>query len=276
MASSNRASFDRQLGELQSDLLMLGGMVEKSVGRAVEALRTRDLDASAQVVKDDDQIDHLRFEIEDRCVNLIAQQQPMAGDLRRIIAILHIAVELERMGDYAEGIGKISLMMGNEQPLKPLIDIPRMANAATTMLRHSLDALVERDVELAVQVCNADDEVDNLYDQVFRELLTYMIQDPKAIQRATYLLWTAHDLGTPGRPRHQHRRAGHLLHHRPRWGEPTPRSTKPAPSATGRVEAGPLYGPTPAEARACARVHGDSNRHTDDEQAHDARAFPVR
>ena len=149
---------------------------------------------SAQVVKDDDEIDHLRFEIEDRCVNLIAQQQPMAGDLRRIIAILHIAVELERMGDYAEGIGKISLMMGNEQPLKPLIDIPRMANAATTMLRHSLDALVERNVELAVQVCDADDEVDNLYDQVFRELLTYMIQDPKAIQRATYLLWTAHDL----------------------------------------------------------------------------------
>ena len=194
MASSNRASFDRQLGELQSDLLMLGGMVEKSVGRAVEALRLRDLDASAQVVKDDDEIDHLRFEIEDRCVNLIAQQQPMAGDLRRIIAILHIAVELERMGDYAEGIGKISLMMGNEQPLKPLIDIPRMADAATTMLRHSLDALVERNVELAVQVCDADDEVDNLYDQVFRELLTYMIQDPKAIQRATYLLWTAHDL----------------------------------------------------------------------------------
>ena len=194
MASSNRASFDRQLGELQSDLLMLGGMVEKSVGRAVEALRTRDLETSAQVVKDDDEIDHLRFEIEDRCVNLIAQQQPMAGDLRRIIAILHIAVELERMGDYAEGIGKISLMMGNEQPLKPLIDIPRMANAATTMLRHSLDALVERNVELAVQVCEADDEVDNLYDQVFRELLTYMIQDPKAIQRATYLLWTAHDL----------------------------------------------------------------------------------
>ena len=194
MASSNRASFDRQLAELQSDLLMLGGMVEKSVGRAVEALRLRDLDASAQVVKDDDEIDHLRFEIEDRCVNLIAQQQPMAGDLRRIIAILHIAVELERMGDYAEGIGKISLMMGNEQPLKPLIDIPRMADAATTMLRHSLDALVERNVELAVQVCDADDEVDNLYDQVFRELLTYMIQDPKAIQRATYLLWTAHDL----------------------------------------------------------------------------------
>ena len=194
MASSNRASFDRQLGELQSDLLMLGGMVEKSVGRAVEALRLRDLDASAQVVRDDDEIDHLRFEIEDRCVNLIAQQQPMAGDLRRIIAILHIAVELERMGDYAEGIGKISLMMGNEQPLKPLIDIPRMADAATTMLRHSLDALVERNVELAVQVCDADDEVDNLYDQVFRELLTYMIQDPRAIQRATYLLWTAHDL----------------------------------------------------------------------------------
>jgi len=194
MATTNRASFDKQLGELQNDLLMLGGMVEKAAIRAVDALRTRDIAASEQVVKDDDAIDILRFEIEERCIHLIAQQQPLAGDLRQIIAILHIAVELERMGDYAEGIGKISMMMGDEPPLKPLVDIPRMADLATGMLRRSLDALVGRDVEMATEVCNADDEVDQLYDQVYQELLTYMIHDPATIQRATFLLWTAHDL----------------------------------------------------------------------------------
>jgi phosphate transport system protein len=111
-----------------------------------------------------------------------------------LMAVLHIAVELERMGDYAEGIGKISLMMGHQPPLKPLIDIPRMADKATSMLQQSLDALVNRDADAALEVCRDDDEVDNLYDQVYRDLLTYMIHDPKSIQRATYLLWVAHDL----------------------------------------------------------------------------------
>ncbi|MDA1035482.1 MAG: phosphate signaling complex protein PhoU [Chloroflexi bacterium] len=194
MATQNRASFDRQLGKLQSDLLMLGSMVEKAVVRAVDALRNRDIAASEQVVKDDDAIDSLRFEIEESCIHLIAQQQPLASDLRQIIAILHIAVELERMGDYAEGIGKIGIMMGDEPPLKPLVDIPRMAVLATAMLRGSLDSLVARDVEMATEVCASDDQVDQLYDQVYRELLTYMIQDPSTIQRATYLLWTAHVL----------------------------------------------------------------------------------
>ena len=108
--------------------------------------------------------------------------------------MLHIAVELERMGDYGEGIAKISLMMGDQPTIKPLIDIPHMADMATAMLRRSLDALVNRDEALALQICNDDDEVDALYDQVYRELLVFMIQDPKTIQRATYLLWIAHDL----------------------------------------------------------------------------------
>ena len=194
MTSSTRASFDRQLADLQSDLMMLGSTVEKSVARAVEALRTRDLVMSQQVIDDDDKIDKARYDLEEKCISLIARQQPLAGDLRQIIAILHIAVELERMGDYAEGIGKISLMIGGQPTLKPLIDIPRMAELATGMLRRSLDSLVGRDVEMATEVCNADDEVDRLYDQVYRELLTYMIEDPKTIQRATYLLWAAHDL----------------------------------------------------------------------------------
>lgn len=189
-----RADYDRELAVLQDELLLLGSMVEKALGRAVEALRTRDLKTSQQVIDDDDLIDDKRFEIEDRCITLIAQQQPLAGDLRQIVAILHIAVELERMGDYAEGIGKIGIMMGEHQPLKPLVDIPRMAEIATGMLRRSLDSLVNRDVEAAKAVCEEDDQVDNLYDQVYKELLLYMLQDPQTIERATYLLWTAHDL----------------------------------------------------------------------------------
>ena len=189
-----RASFDRDLRSLQDELLLMGSMVEKAISKALDALKRRDLEASRQVVLEDDYIDSKRFELEDRCINLIATQQPMAGDLRAIITILHISVELERMGDYAEGIGKISIMMGDEPPLKPLIDIPRMAEKATAMLRQSLDALVNRDLISAHQVCNDDDYVDGLYDQIYRELLLMMIQDPSSIQRATYLLWVAHDL----------------------------------------------------------------------------------
>ncbi len=194
MTTSNRSNYDKQLNELQDELMLLGNMVEKAIAKAVEALRTRDLISSEQVIAEDDRIDRERFGIEERCINLIAQQQPLAGDLRHIIAILHIAVELERMGDYAEGIGKISIMMGADAPLKPLVDIPRMAELSTSMLRNSLDALVNRDVDAATAVCEADDEVDLLYDQVYRELLTYMLQDHRTIERATYLLWAAHDL----------------------------------------------------------------------------------
>ena len=189
-----RVDFDRDLRTLQDDLLELGSMVEKSIDRALDALKNRDLEASQQVVKDDDLIDNKRFELENACILLIATQQPLAADLRTLITVLHIAVELERMGDYAEGIAHISLMMGDKPPLKPLIDIPRMAEMATTMLKRSLDSLVNRDVELARQVCNDDDEVDALYDQIYHELLEFMIQDPKTIERATHLLWVAHDL----------------------------------------------------------------------------------
>ena len=189
-----RVDFDQQLNLLQQEVEILAAIVEKSINRAVDALKRRDLEESKQVVQDDDYIDQKRFEIEERCVDLIATQQPMAGDLRAIIAMLHIVVELERMGDYAEGIAKISLAMGEAPPLKPLIDIPRMADKATEMLRDSIDSLRSRDLVKAHQVCQADDEVDALYDQVYRELLFFMIQDPQTIQRATYLLWVSHDL----------------------------------------------------------------------------------
>ena len=169
-------------------------MVEKAVANAVDALRRQDLDLSHQVILDDDAIDTRRKDIEEHCVNLIARQQPIASDLRMIIAIFHIVGELERMGDYAEGIAKLSLALGNEPPLKPLIDIPRMADKAIQMLHKSLDSLVNRDVQTAEQVGVDDDEVDALYDQVYRELLTFMIEDPRTITRATYLLWIAHRL----------------------------------------------------------------------------------
>ena len=189
-----REDFDLQLNQLQQEVETLAQIVGKSINRAVDALKRRDIVASQEVVDDDDYIDQKRFEIEDRCVDMIATQQPMAGDLRAIIPLLPIVVELERMGDYAEGIAKISLSMGDSPPLKPLIDIPRMAEKATTMLEDSIDSLLNRDMVKANAVCQADDEVDNLYDQVYRELLTFMIGDPDTIQRATYLLWVAHDL----------------------------------------------------------------------------------
>ena len=189
-----RADLDHQLTLLHQEVAILAGTVDKAIMRAVDALKRRDLAESRQLIQEDDYIDQKRFEIEDRCVDLIATQQPMARDLRAIIALLHITVELERMGDYAEGIAKISVMMGENQPLKPLIDIPRMADKATEMLRESIDSLLTRDVVKANQVCQADDDVDNLYDQVYRELLIFMIQDPNTIERATFLLWVAHDL----------------------------------------------------------------------------------
>ena len=189
-----REDFDRNLRQLQGDLLTMGSMVEKSISRSIDALKRRDLEASQEVIDGDDYIDQKRYEIEERCINLIATQQPLASDLRSLISILHISVELERMGDYAEGIAKISVSMGNEPPLKPLIDIPRMSDMASDMLRRSLDSLVNRDVAGATAVCNYDDRVDELYQQVYRELITFMLEDHRMITRATFLLWVAHDL----------------------------------------------------------------------------------
>ena len=189
-----RAGLDQQLRALQDEVLFLGAMVEKALERAMDALVRRDLEASRRVVEEDDYIDRKRFEIEEQAIDLIATQHPMARDLRTLIALLHITVELERMGDYAEGIGKISLMMGQKPPVKPLEDIPRMAEKARQMVRQALDALVHRDLVQAHAVCNADDEVDRLYEVVYHDLLQVMIRDPSTIQDATYLIWVAHDL----------------------------------------------------------------------------------
>ena len=189
-----RTDFDRSLQQIQDELLVLGSMVEKSIDRSVLALKNRDLSLSKTVIDDDDLIDDLRNKIEEKCISVIATQNPMAGDLRTVISVLYIAEELERMGDYAEGIAKISLSIGKEPMLKPLVDIPRMAEKSSKMLSGSLDALVNRDEQLAIQVCRDDNEVDELYNQVYRELLTFMISDPKTIERATYLLWVSHNI----------------------------------------------------------------------------------
>ncbi len=189
-----RIDFDRDLRELQGDLLQLGGMVEKAIIKALDALKNRDMPLAEEIIREDDAIDEKRFDIEEKCIDLIATQGPLAGDLRILITVLHVSTELERIGDYAEGIAKISLAMGDEPPLKPLIDIPRMGDRSMDMLRRSLDSFVNRDIVAARQVWEDDDEVDALYEQVYRELLTYMMADHSAIRRATYLLWIAHDL----------------------------------------------------------------------------------
>ena len=189
-----REDFERNLKGLEDDVVQLSNRVGKAIFKSIEALKERDITASQKVVDDDDVIDEEQQAIEDRCIDLIALEAPMAGDLRVLIAAMMVANELERMGDYAEGIAKISLSMGNLPPLKPLIDIPRMADKSVDMLRRSTQAFVNRDVESATAVLLADDEVDDIYEQVYRELLTYMMADPSTIQRATYLLWVAHDL----------------------------------------------------------------------------------
>ena len=189
-----REDFERNLKGVEDDVVQLSNMVEKAIFKSIEALKERDISASQKVVDDDDVIDEKQQAIEDRCIDLIALEAPMAGDLRVLIAAMMVANELERMGDYAEGIAKISLSMGNLPPLKPLIDIPRMADKSVDMLRRSTQAFVNRDVESATAVILDDDEVDDIYEQVYRELLTYMTADPSTVQRATYLLWVAHDL----------------------------------------------------------------------------------
>ena len=189
-----RDTFDRELRRLQDEMLLLSSMVDQAIGSSIDALRRLDAFEAQRIIRADREINAKRFAIEEMAVAAIAMQQPMARDLRTILAVLHIAVELERMGDYAAGIARIVLMHGEQELLKPLIDVPRMADLDRGMLRRSLDAFVARDASLAKQVAAEDDFVDALYEQIYRELLTYMLQDPRTIDRATWLLWVAHNL----------------------------------------------------------------------------------
>lgn len=188
------STFQKQFQEVEGDVLTMGNMVTKAIDRSIDALKRRDLTLAHQIIADDAQINEKRFKIEEKCITLIAAQQPVASDLRLIVAVLNILTELERIGDYAEGIAKIVIMIGDEAPLKPLIDIPRMGEVTLDMLHKSLQSFVARDVELAMRVVSLDSIVDSLYDQVFRELLTFMMVDPKTTNRATRLIWVAHNL----------------------------------------------------------------------------------
>lgn len=188
------ASFHDGLQEIQDDLLAMGNMVQNSIARAVEALKNRALTLAHQVVADDSKVNQQRFAVEDKCIRLMAAHQPEVDDLRPVVAILNIITDLERVGDYAVGIAKIAIVVGDEPPLKPLIDIPRMAELAVEMVDGGLKSFVARDVELATRVVTLDNVVDGLYDQIFRELITFMMVDPRTIDRATRLIWVAHNL----------------------------------------------------------------------------------
>jgi phosphate transport system protein len=189
-----RETFERDLQELEDELLTLGSMVGQAIMDSVASLKKRDLDEARRLIAQDREMNEKRYALEAKALTLIATQQPMAGDLRTIAAVLSLASELERIGDYAKGIAKINLLMGDEPLLKPLIDVPRMARKTRDMLNEALRAFAERDVELARSIPAQDDEVDGLYNQVYRELLTYIISDPRTIDQATHLLWVSHNL----------------------------------------------------------------------------------
>ncbi len=189
-----RETFDEQLKALEQDVLDMGRLVDRAIDLSVDALAKRDIHLSRRVIREDDDINQAQHDIEEHCLVLIATQQPLASDLRVIFAVASIATELERMADHAKGIGQVGVMMGPREPLKPLVDIPRMATKSRWLLERELAAFVNRDVELARSLGAEDDEVDRLYDQVFRELLIFMMEDPRTITRATYLLWVAKNL----------------------------------------------------------------------------------
>ena len=189
-----RTTLDREASAINDDLLRMQKLVDQSIARSVDSLKHRDQTVAQQVIDEDVAVNDLRFEIEEACLSLIATQQPAASDLRSVIAAMHMVVEMERMADHATGIAKTVIMMGDEPLLKPLIDIPRMAELAREMLRQSLEAYTERNAEKAKRVAAEDDEMDGLYRAVFDELVEIMSKTPGSATRATYLLWCAHNL----------------------------------------------------------------------------------
>lgn len=189
-----RETLDLLIQERYDDILVLGSMVEQAILGSVDALKNMDLDLAQKIYQDDKKVNKKRYKLERATVTVIATQQPMAKDLRILASIIEVAGELERMGDYAKGIALITQRMGKEPPVKPLIDIPKMAELTADMLHRALGAFVAGDVRTALEIPKEDDQVDQLYNQVYRELLTYMMADTKTIDRATLLLWVTHNL----------------------------------------------------------------------------------
>lgn len=191
---TSRAEYTRSLSQLRDQVVQLSSMVDKAIARSTDALKNQDVELAQQVMDADQDINQLRWSLEAEALAVIAMQAPMAGDLRLLSAGLHIISELERMGDHAAGNAKIVLLTADEPPLKPLVDIPRMSGVARSMLSSAIDAFISSDVDLARKTMAMDDEIDELYNQVYHELLTYMTEDPLTINRATHLLWAAHNL----------------------------------------------------------------------------------
>ena len=189
-----RTEYSHQLQELRDDIVALASMVDKAINRSVQALQRQDVQLAREIIVADKTINIHRWAAEERALLLIATQAPVAGELRSIAAAIHMASELERMGDHAAGIAKIVVETAAEPQIKPLVDIPRMTEIVREMLNDAVTAYIDGDVDVARAVAARDDEVDDLYDQVYRELLTYMMADPSTINRATRMLWVAHNL----------------------------------------------------------------------------------
>lgn len=193
-----RDHFERELVKLQDELLILGSMVTHALRESVKILKKQDIIGARRLIADDEKINTKRVEIEEAALLLITTQQPMARDTRLLAAFFELSTELERMGDYAKGICKISLYIGQTPLVKPLVDIPEMAEIASDMLSQALEAFINRDVQAAYTIAKRDDELDVLYDRVHHELLNLMIEHPEKLDQANYLLWAAHNLERAG------------------------------------------------------------------------------
>jgi phosphate transport system protein len=189
-----REHFHNILHEMEQELQQIGEMVITAIDRSIQALKKVDKAEAERIIADDVQINSKRWDIENKCIQLFATQQPVAGDLREIVSFMDLITNLERMADHAKGIANIVIRHDQTPLLKPLIDIPRMADKACEMIKKSLTAFITQDVAAARAIIEMDNEVDALYEQIFRELLTYMMEDPKTITRAVYLIWVSHNL----------------------------------------------------------------------------------
>lgn len=189
-----KTTLEKELGRVQDELIDLGVMVERTLTESVKILARREIKEAEALIEADSEINRRRYQIESQTLILIATQQPMATDLRALAAILEIAGELERIADYSKGIAKITVKLGYNPLVKPLVDVPRMAELASDMLHRALLAFVDRDVEAARSIPAGDEQIDDLYDQVYRELMTYVLADPRHIDGASHLIWVAHNL----------------------------------------------------------------------------------
>ncbi|MEE8120858.1 MAG: phosphate signaling complex protein PhoU [Anaerolineales bacterium] len=194
MSKGTRARYDQNYAAIEDDILKMGSLVQDAIRNSIESLKQRDTHLAQEVIDRDLRINDLRFKIEEACLTLIATQQPTAGDLRAVVAAMNIVVDMERMADHASGIAKTVIRMGDEPLLKPLIDLPKMADLAREMLSGSLDAFIKRDAQTAIAIAPRDEEMDLLYKAIFDELVEIMAHKPGSVERATYLLWCAHNL----------------------------------------------------------------------------------